>query len=298
MEVGEKNTKSSLILGKETVFPKKYCPDILFTVERKENRKKYDITGKEFCGFDSWHVYESTFLKENGIPITGILKIVYDASSPRIIESKSLKLYTGSFGMERLGDSDAEAISNYKKLVAEDISRRIESEVKIGFFTYPLMRERKEFSDYIVMETIPEIASAPFTHYKESPFLLEEEMENTATSRRMKLCTHLLKSNCKITAQPDYGSVYIDFCGFLCPSPLSLLRYIVSLREENHFHEEICEMIFKRIYDCFKPEHLNVSCLYTRRGGIDICPSRSTAPMLLPRFLGNPHCLTPRNFRR
>ena len=134
-----------------------------------------------------------------------------------------------------------------------------------------------------------------FSVYQENPALLTENIQEAG---ELKVCSHLLKSNCKITRQPDWGSLYIHLKGRTQPAYASLLKYIVSLRNENHFHEEICEMTFKRLSDLFQPEILMVSCLYTRRGGIDICPCRANKPDYLPHYLPQADILTQRNFRQ
>ena len=123
--------------------------------------------------------------------------------------------------------------------------------------------------------------------------------ESRTTGRgEIKVCSHLLRSNCKITKQPDWGSIYIHIQADCLPDHASLLKYIVSLRNENHFHEEICEMTYKRLWDLFHPEILAVSCIYTRRGGIDICPSRANQAEYLPEHLQAPEILTRKLLRQ
>ena len=114
----------------------------------------------------------------------------------------------------------------------------------------------------------------------------------------MLVSTHLLRSNCKITRQPDWGSAFVRIKGRSLPTPESLLRYLVSIRSENHFHEEICEMIYKRLLDAFAPSEMSVSCIYTRRGGIDICPTRASHQRLLPQHLPNPLAMTRKLLRQ
>ena len=135
-----------------------------------------------------------------------------------------------------------------------------------------------------------------FSIYQEHPLYLSENI--TTVPGELKVGSHLLKSNCKITSQPDWGTIYIHLKANRTPAPVSLLKYIVSLRNENHFHEEICEMVYQRLYELFQPEILVVTCLYTRRGGIDICPSRSSHPQYLPSHLLKPETLTTPAFRQ
>lgn len=285
------------VLGKRIEFPKAYSPGILVAVPRHLNREKYGITspGELFCGYDSWHAYEASFILSNGLPVAGVLKIVYPADSLYIVESKSLKLYLGSFSMSPLGNNRTEAIGLFCSMVEEDLSRVLQAHVRVHFFGEAQQHAPFDFEDYKVLEehTLPDIR---ISHYQEYPAYLEENISTGNDS--VKWCSHLLKSNCKITDQPDWGSVYIHMQADRLPAPESVLKYIVSLRNENHFHEEICEMIFKRLTDIFHPQALMVCCLYTRRGGIDICPARASSPVFLPCALGKPGILTGRTFRQ
>lgn len=286
------------LLGKRVDYPKTYCPDILVGVPRSINRETYDIKKAEglFCGYDSWHAYETSFLLNNGIPVTGILKIVYPATSKCIVESKSLKLYLASFNMEKQGNTRPEAISTFVRTVEKDLSNLLDTEVQAHFFENIPEKEPFDFTDYQVLENSISPENILFSIYQEKPELLKENIKEIPGE--LKVCSHLLKSNCKITNQPDWGSVYIHIRAKRTPSTEALLKYIVSLRNENHFHEEICEMMFKRLTDLFQPEILCVCCLYTRRGGIDICPVRANEPEYLPHFLISPEILTQKGFRQ
>ena len=113
-----------------------------------------------------------------------------------------------------------------------------------------------------------------FDHFNESPDILEVV---PSIGRYERWRSHSLRSNCRVTNQPDWGDVYVHIKGDKAVTPESLLQYIVSMRKENHFHEEICECIYKRLWDLLQPEELFVACLYTRRGGIDINPVRASS---------------------
>lgn len=288
----------SQLLGKTVAYPKSYCPEILVAVPRSLNREIYGIDQPEqlFTGMDCWHAYEASFILNNGMPVAGLLKLVYPCTSPYIIESKSLKLYLGSYNMLALGDHKAEGIRKFVHTVEKDLSKVLSCEVKACFYqTFP-NSSPFDFPEYNILEDLVKPEEISFSVYQEQPALLQEEIQTTGGE--LKVGSHLLKSNCKITTQPDWGSIYIRLKGALLPNPKSLLQYIVSLRNENHFHEEICEMTYKRLYDLFHPEILMVSCLYTRRGGIDICPCRANAPEHLPVYLPQPDFLTQRDFRQ
>ena len=117
-------TTEDKLLGKQVEYPQHYCPAILVAVPRRQNREIYGIDHPDhlFCGYDSWHAYEASFILDNGIPVAGMLKITYPASSPSIVESKSLKLYLGSFHMEALGKTLGQAVDRFVATVAADLS--------------------------------------------------------------------------------------------------------------------------------------------------------------------------------
>lgn len=291
-------TNEDTILGKTISYPKNYCPEILTAVPRKINRETYGITAPQylFCGYDCWHAYEAGFITRNGLPVCGLLKIVYPSGNEFLVESKSLKLYLNSFNMTALGNTVAEGIQLFCEKIRTDLSRLLQTEVSIHFHPEAPVLSPFDFNDYTVLEQDTGIQDCHFSLYQEHPAYLEENKKQY--SGELKVCSHLLKSNCKITAQPDWGSIYIRLKADSLPDSSALLRYIVSLRNENHFHEEICEMVFKRLTDLYRPEILTVSCLYTRRGGIDICPVRANRPDYLPSYLPQPEILTARTFRQ
>ena len=149
--------------------------------------------------------------------------------------------------------------------------------------------------NYITLEDEYPVKDIKFSVYTETPELLEEIED--APSEQVYYHSALLKSNCRVTSQPDWGDVYIYMKGKNTIDPISLLQYIVSFRDECHFHEEICEAIYKRIMDTIGPEELSVRCLYARRGGIDINPERASHTKLLHHTLsevGVPHIKTPK----
>ena len=284
------------VLGQRVAYPTEYCPSILVPVPRNLNREIYDIHHPEklFQGYDTWHAYEAGFLTKNGLPICGVLKLVYSSSSPCIVESKSLKLYLNSLNMTRLGEDINSGIEAYLTIVKSDLEQILQTQVEVMFF----QQEPQlyfDFQDYSQLENTPGIEHVSFSEYNENPALLKE---HTTGKGEIKVCSHLLRSNCKITKQPDWGSIYIHMKSDRLPDKLSLLKYIISLRNENHFHEEICEMTYKRLWDLFHPEILAISCIYTRRGGIDICPSRANKTIFLPKFLHDPKVLTQKLLRQ
>lgn len=284
------------VLGKQVAHPQSYAPEILVAVPRIENRRQYGIDTNPdlFTGYDAWHAYELGFLTQKGLPVTGLLKLVYCADSQFLVESKSLKLYLNSFNMSYFGDTPKEGLRIVKDTIENDLSKLLATEVQAHIFPNNADTHSLEITNYLVLESLPECERLEFSEFSENPGILET-IEEKAEAR---LASHLLRSNCKITHQPDWGSVFIYYKGSTTLSEISLLRYLVSFRNENHFHEEVCEMIYKRLWDVLQPDQLMVSCIYTRRGGIDICPSRASHSNLLPKALTEVNKLTEKLIRQ
>jgi len=162
--------------------------------------------------------------------------------------------------------------------IARDISKAVGGEA-YAFLTVGDVQTVKPITgDFMSLESYCNTEKMSFDHYNESADILEVV---PSIGRYERWRSHSLRSNCRVTNQPDWGDVYIHIKGKKAVTPESLLQYIVSMRKENHFHEEICECIYKRLYDLLAPEELFVVCLYTRRGGIDINPVRASNSELL-----------------
>lgn len=271
-------------LGKQSAYPKHYDKSVLVAVPRIWNREQYQISNEAlpFSGVDVWHAYEFSFLTLKGLPVNGVLKLVYDASNEFLVESKSLKLYLNSFNMDRFGNSPSDGIALVLKTIETDLTALLQCSVSVSYFDHTQSQNTSDFTSFEILENRTEMQKIAFEHYTETPSLLSQSEH----SGEIAWGTHTLRSNCKITHQPDWGSLYIRMKGNHIPHAADFLKYVVSLRNENHFHEEICEMVFKRLTDIYKPEKLQVACLYTRRGGIDICPIR-TKGYALPPFLSD-----------
>lgn len=285
------------VLGKQVEYPQKYAPEILVAVPRHFNREQYAISEDNlpFEGADVWHAYEFSFLTNKGLPVTGVLKIIYPSNSFAIVESKSLKLYLNSFNMSSYGATPSEGLNRIRQIVSNDLSKLLECEVSIAFINSSDTIAPFDFSDYHVLEEDNSVKDIVFNHFTETPELLSFSKDGTTT---LNVCTHLLRSNCKITSQPDWGSAYIHLKTKEPVNQTTLLQYLVSFRNENHFHEEVCEMIYKRLHDKFSPDEIVVSCIYTRRGGIDICPTRANKFELLPQHLTNVNYLSQKLLRQ
>lgn len=285
------NSNISKHLGKVTGYKSTYDPSLLVREPRINNRKHLGITDEDapFGGFDIWNAYEISCLTNEGMPIAAIAKIVYPAKNKYIVESKSIKLYLNSFNMQTFKGSIKTVLSELQNTIAKDLSNLLETDVKVfvrltcdvqdNLFYPPVFAN----SDYPTLEKTIDISMISAKYYSETPDLLSGIEATVSTVQRFH--SALLKSNCRVTSQPDWGDVYIHYKGKFAINPTSLLQYIVSFRDECHFHEEICETIYMRLLNKFNPEELVVSCLYVRRGGIDINPTRSSNYSLLDKAL-------------
>lgn len=275
-------TVESTHLGKQCSYPQHYDPSVLVAVPRHLNRVQYSIADDSlpFFGLDIWHAYEFSFLIDSGVPVAAILKIGYPANSPFLVESKSLKLYLNSYNMDKFGKTPQEGMDLTVSRIKADLSTLLNCTVEVSCFDHTVVPAPFDFTGYTILESFVDIDVLHCTDYSENPQLLQPG----SLKGEISWGTHLLRSNCKITHQPDWGALYINMKGKVLPAPESFLQYIISLRNENHFHEEICEMVFKRVSDRFNPETLTITCLYTRRGGIDICPVRTSSPCLPPNL--------------
>lgn len=307
------NTNVSKVLGRIVDYPQSYDKSILVREPRQSNRVHLNIEDDypPFVGYDVWNAYEVSALTTKGLPVAGILKIVYPATNKYIVESKSLKLYLNSFNMFKVGETSDETISFIEKTVASDLSELLETTVKCRFFTTTeinnFVKDGYEMDHcwhaFQTIESRFNLDDVEFTQFQEDKSLLTSVFEYKSHDNKalpiQAYHSSLLKSNCRVTRQPDWGDVFIEMQAREQINPIDLAKYIVSFRDECHFHEEICETIFKRLYDRFKPQSLMVKCLYTRRGGIDICPIRATKNFtLLDKSpfvdIEVPYCKTPR----
>jgi 7-cyano-7-deazaguanine reductase len=290
------------VLGKTVEYKFIYDPDILVRIPRCENRKLYgfdNTTVPWTVGHDLLHAYECSFMLENGLPVNGVLKLVFPATSEFIVESKSLKLYLFSFNMQILGKIREEAIARFQKTVETDLGNLLETQVHSCFYT-EADASRLLSSDSLLGEAHPlesmtsNLESLTFDKFNEDPTLLQ-----FGTTPGCFIYSDMLRSNCKITHQPDWGTIYVYIYGMKEGIDMdSLAQYIVSFRGENHFHEEIVECMYARLWEKYKPFELMVTALYTRRGGIDICPTRASKPELLPQQLIDANILTLKDYRQ
>jgi len=264
-----------------------YDPELLVKIPRYLNREAYDLSGKEFVGVDTWNAYEVSAITTKGQPVAGMLKIVCPASSEFHVESKSIKLYLNSFNMTRIGDTAADCIVGIEARVKRDLDELLSTVTTVSFYSSSDEANPLTFVGYKDLAEVVDLDQVDFISFKSDASQLATE-DISEVAKEIKLKSNLLRSNCRVTNQPDWGDVYIRLIGKNLPSADSLAKYIVSHRTVSHFHEEICEMVFKHLTDAYKPEQLMVACLYTRRGGLDINPIRATHQSLIPDFFTDP----------
>jgi|TARA_R110000737_G_scaffold191884_2_gene213258 7-cyano-7-deazaguanine reductase len=279
-------------------YSDQYNPELLVKIPRVLNREGYKLTGKEFRGVDVWNAYEVSAITTKGQPVAGMLKIVCPSDSEFHVESKSIKLYLNSFNMTKIGDNAPDCISGIEARVKRDLDELLETVNIVSFYASDFETEPLSFSDdFLEIGDIVDLDQIDFTAFKSDSSQLTEVLSENGEDE-IKLRSNLLRSNCRVTNQPDWGDVFIFMKGEKLPAADSLAKYIVSHRTVSHFHEEICEMIFAHLTERFKPEQLMVSCLYTRRGGIDINPIRATHNYLIPEFFTNPEYIIRKTLRQ
>lgn len=258
------------LLGKETNYPTEYQPEILYPISRAPAREKYAHIEAIQQGTDWWHIFEISWLNAAGVPQVAIGRMTLPASSPNLIESKSLKLYFNSLNFAKF-----ESKSAFIATVEQDLSKAAEADVKLDLFHIDELDIAKP-EGICLDELIPERLE---NHPDATLLALDNKIDENV---EVQLYSHLLRSNCPVTGQPDWGTVFIRYQGKK-PCYKSILAYIISYRQHNGFHEQCVEQIFADIWQNLKPEKLMVYATYTRRGGLDINPCRVSDFTWMPR---------------
>ena len=267
-------------------YSDQYNRDLLVKVPRELNRETYNLSGNEFVGVDTWNAYEVSAITTKGQPVAGMLKIVCPSNSEYHVESKSIKLYLNSLNMTKIGDTAKDCIKGIEARVKRDLDELLETNTTVSFYADDSETTPLTFKDYEDVADIANLDEIDFTSFKSDASQLEAQDNDEVEEIKYK--SNLLRSNCRVTNQPDWGDVFIYLRGKKLPTAASLAKYIVSHRTVSHFHEEICEMVFAHLTEAFQPDQLMVACLYTRRGGLDINPIRATHSSLVPEFFTNP----------
>ena len=267
------------ILGQSTHYPKTYAPDMLYPIPRSLGRAKLALPADALSiGMDWWQVFEMSWLNSQGISQVAMARLAIPATSDYIVESKSLKLYFNSLNFTEFDNQQA-----VKAAVEKDLSACLKTDVTLEIFevnianSLPISAPQGDCIDNALDSSDKKIAIVSDV----DPSSLTVAHQGASDSQLQILHSHLLRSNCPVTNQPDWGTleIQIDSQQIDCAG---LLEYILSFRQHNGFHEQCVEQIFSDLTQAFAPKTLMVRAWYTRRGGIDINPCRVSDISLLP----------------
>lgn len=257
---------SDIPLGKATVYPTAYDPGLLFPVPRSDNRRELGITADNlpFAGFDHWRAYELSWLMPSGQPVVALADILVPCDSPNLVESKSMKLYFNSLNQHVFADTESAG-----RQMQQDLSAAAGAPVRVIVHGSAASAvHTRDIAGAVVLDDLRVTTAV----YQPEPQLLRCV---SGTDVEETLCSHLFRSNCPITAQPDWGSVVIRYHGEQIDHE-SLLSYLISYRLHEGFHEHCVEQIFKDLSVACQPRTLQVSINFLRRGGLEINPLRSS----------------------
>ena len=267
------------ILGQSTRYPKTYAPDMLYPIPRALGRANLALPADALSiGMDWWQVFEMSWLNLHGISQVAMARLAIPATSDYIVESKSLKLYFNSLNFTEFDNQQA-----VKATVEKDLSACLKTDVTFEIFevnianSLPISAPQGDCIDNALDNSDKKIAIVS----EVDPSSLTIAHQGASDSQLQILHSHLLRSNCPVTNQPDWGTLEIQ----IDSQPIDragLLEYILSFRQHNGFHEQCVEQIFSDLTQAFAPKTLMVRAWYTRRGGIDINPCRVSDISLLP----------------
>lgn len=286
------------VLGETTGYPQNYSPSVLFPIAREIGREQIlQATGTSadlLCaGVDWWHCFEVSWLNSFGVSQVAMARLTVPANSTHIVESKSLKLYLNSFNLSQFASAEL-----VKATIEADLSAIVHAKVQVQLFAlHPDYNDQTNVSMTLPVTKpdgmcIDNAWQSLADSSQSSAFALTDNIDASllqlASSKQSKVNpvqqsyhSHLLRSNCPVTNQPDWGTVQIDItCGTI--NQTSLLAYLLSYRQHNGFHEQCVEQIFADLQQSFQPTQLMVRAWYTRRRGIDINPCRVSDMSLLP----------------
>ncbi|MBA4114496.1 MAG: NADPH-dependent 7-cyano-7-deazaguanine reductase QueF [Verminephrobacter sp.] len=265
-------------LGKASAYADQYDPSLLFPIPRATKRAEIGISGSPpFLGADLWTAFELSWLNQRGKPQVALAHITVPCETPNIVESKSFKLYLNSFNNTRFANAEA-VQARMRADISEAAWRGAEHPGTVGvrlLLPEQFDREPVHELDGLSLDRL----DIECTQYQPAPERLSANFDEAPVSE--VLVSHLLKSNCLVTGQPDWGSLRIAYSGPQIDQE-GLLQYIVSFRNHNEFHEQCVERIFMDLWTRCKPIKLEVYARYTRRGGLDINPWRTSHPQALP----------------
>jgi 7-cyano-7-deazaguanine reductase len=248
-----------LPLGKTVEYRDTFDPTLLFPIERALAREKNGVPHPPpFEGVDVWRAFELSWLNEAGVPKVAIAKISYSALSPKIVESKSLKLFLNSFN-NFVFNSEQEVVT----AITEHLAKILEVTVEVELL----------FPSSWHQDTLVAPPGESIDDLKLPPALSAESLKESDSVVRETLHSNLLRSLCPVTGQPDWGTLVLSYQGKKL-NRAALLSSLIEHRNFQGFHEECCEKYFMLLDKALEPTDLTVGCFYTRRGGIDINPIR------------------------
>lgn len=268
---------SQLTLGKTTDYIDQYSPELLQGVPRSLNRDELSISlnNLPFKGEDIWYGYELSWLNAKGKPVVAVAEFRFCCTSENIVESKSFKLYLNSFNQTQFS-----SWQDVQQILEQDLSKTANGKVSVQLFPVDDCQNLLIASDQRTCIDELDIEVSQYQLNNSALQGIQTASENSASKEtgvivEEQLVSHLLKSNCLITHQPDWASVYIDYKGAQINHE-QLLKYLISFRQHNEFHEQCVERIFCDLQKYGQFDQLTVFARYTRRGGLDINPFRST----------------------
>lgn len=267
--MNDTSTPADSPLGKLSVYGDSYDPSLLFSMPRAEKRAELGLSGTlPFFGMDVWNAYELSWLNQRGKPQVAIASLLVPAETPNMVESKSVKLYLNSLNQTRIDSQEA-----LVELLQNDLSAAVGAEIHIRLVS------SKDFGKQVMGEfdgLLLDRLDIAVDRYEPDPSLLRAATEQSPVEET--LVSHLLRSNCPVTNQPDWASIQIRYSGPAIDQE-GLLKYLIGFRQHQEFHEHCVERVFMDIQRQCQPSKLMVSARYTRRGGIDINPWRANFPL-------------------
>ncbi len=263
---------TEFVLGQQSAYPNQYDPSLLFPIARSDNRSSLGLNSQStppFFGVDIWNAYELAWLNLKGKPQIALAEFIIPADSPNMIESKSFKLYLNSLNQHCFAD-----FATVKTCLQHDLSQVLGTGLQVRLVQPCEITSNKKMApiEELGGQLLDRLDIEVNSH--QSVDLLLLKADHTSAPITQTLVSHLLKSNCPVTGQPDWASVQIQYQG----RPIDeegLLRYLIGFRQLGEFHEHCVEKIFCDIKIQCQPEKLSVYARYTRRGGLDINPFRT-----------------------
>lgn len=280
------------VLGESTHYPKHYHPESLFAIPRSLGRDDIKGNNPEFAieklafGVDWWHAFEVSWLNEQGVSQVALARFAIPADSANIVESKSLKLYLNSLNFSEFASQQA-----VEETIAKDLSACVGASVAVSLFQLSAINHesgllidqpRGRCIDQALEGSSSKIALTEHPNASLLGELLTGSKPTGGDAQTHQIYSNLLRSNCPVTDQPDWGTLAIEMSTTVPVDDAKLLKYVLSFRQHNGFHEQCVEQIFADLSDHFAPSKLMVRAWYTRRGGIDINPCRVSNLSLLP----------------